>query len=194
MANTVIRRENVYPEGTVVKAYPANSAKQYADAEEAPPASLSATETKTVTAGVLTYTTLVAGAQYFLHGAVSDSDVSVSTLGDGTHTEVDVITLRGIDGRSLTGGTWKISVNVAAGGVQTTAALKYDASHADVQEALEALSNVADGDVAVTGGDGGPYTLTFGGALVNTAIVVGIDVSGLTGAVEHRWVHVEGSA
>lgn len=44
---------------------------------------------------------------------------------------------------------------------QTTASIAAAASAATVQNALVALSNVAPGDVIVTGANGGPYTVTF---------------------------------
>lgn len=53
---------------------------------------------------------------------------------------------------------------------QTTAAILAGATAAQVQSALEALSNVAPGDVAVTGSAGGPFTVTFGGAYADTDV------------------------
>jgi hypothetical protein len=50
---------------------------------------------------------------------------------------------------------------------QTTAVLPRDATAAQVQTALENLSNINPGDVLVTGPDGGPYEVTFMGALAN---------------------------
>jgi len=46
---------------------------------------------------------------------------------------------------------------------QTTGAIAAAATAAQVQTALEALSNINPGDVAVAGSAGGPYTVTFGG-------------------------------
>lgn len=57
---------------------------------------------------------------------------------------------------------------------ETTGSIAAAATAAAVQSALEALSNIAPGDVTVTGSAGGPYTLTFGGARV------GKDVPALT--------------
>jgi uncharacterized repeat protein (TIGR01451 family) len=48
---------------------------------------------------------------------------------------------------------------------QTTGAIAQSATGLDVQAALEGLSNVNPGDVSVTGVPGGPYTVTFLGAL-----------------------------
>jgi hypothetical protein len=53
---------------------------------------------------------------------------------------------------------------------QTTASIAATAAASAVQSALEALSNIAVGDVAVTGSAGGPYTVTFGGALASTNV------------------------
>lgn len=57
---------------------------------------------------------------------------------------------------------------------QQTADIAYNASASTVQNALIALSNIGPSDVAVTGNDGGPWTVTFQGALAG-------DVSPLSG-------------
>ena len=48
---------------------------------------------------------------------------------------------------------------------QTTGDISDPASAGDVQTALEALSNIAPGDVSVTGSSGGPYDVEFTGSL-----------------------------
>jgi hypothetical protein len=53
---------------------------------------------------------------------------------------------------------------------QTTASILAAATAADIKAALEALSNIAVGDVTVTGATSGPYTVTFGGALADTNV------------------------
>jgi hypothetical protein len=53
---------------------------------------------------------------------------------------------------------------------QITTSITANAAASAVQSALEALSNIAVGDVAVTGSAGGPYTVTFGGALASTNV------------------------
>ncbi len=53
---------------------------------------------------------------------------------------------------------------------QTTASLDDQATAAEVQAALEALSNIAPGDVVVTGNAGGPYTVTFAGTLADANV------------------------
>jgi hypothetical protein len=75
--------------------------------------------------------------------------------------EVQTVTLTG----SPTGGTFTLTYEG-----QTTGTIAYDASAATVDTALEALSNIGSGDVAVTGSAGGPFTVTFGGALAATNV------------------------
>jgi hypothetical protein len=78
---------------------------------------------------------------------------------------------------------------VAAGGTftltysgQTTAAIARDATAAAVQSALEGLSNVEVGDVSVAGSAGGPWTVTFTGALAGTNVdQMTSTATGLTG-------------
>jgi hypothetical protein len=53
---------------------------------------------------------------------------------------------------------------------QDTAAIAAAATAAQVRTALEALSNIAPGDVTVTGSASGPYTVTFGGQYLNTNV------------------------
>jgi len=80
-------------------------------------------------------------------------------------------------------------------GGQTTAPLAYNAAAGDIQAALAALSAIGAGNVGVTGNAGGPWTVTFEGALggasqplliadgANLAppISVNVDQSGQTG-------------
>ncbi len=66
--------------------------------------------------------------------------------------DAQTVTING----SPTGGTF---VLVFAG--QVTAAIAYNATSATVQAALEALSTIGAGNVAVSGSAGGPYTCTF---------------------------------
>lgn len=53
---------------------------------------------------------------------------------------------------------------------QTTASLDDQATAAEVQAALEALSNIGAGNVSVTGAAGGVYTVTFKGVLGGTDV------------------------
>jgi hypothetical protein len=77
--------------------------------------------------------------------------------------EVQTVTLHDAAGAD----TWTLTYSG-----QTTSALDDDAAAATVQTALEALSNIAVGDVTVTGSAGGPYTVTFAGALAGTNVAL----------------------
>lgn len=78
----------------------------------------------------------------------------------GTTDEVQTLT---------EGGSGLTSFTITWNG-QTTTSIAAAASAATVQAALEALSNIGVGDVAVTGSAGGPYTVTFGGTLADTNV------------------------
>ncbi|MEW2402137.1 hypothetical protein [Streptomyces sp. NPDC046862] len=86
--------------------------------------------------------------------------------------EVQTLTVTG----SPTGGTFTITWSG-----QTTAALAYNATAAAVQTALENLSNIAPGDVTVTGNAGGPWTLTWGGTQLGEDVAAPTTTSSLTG-------------
>lgn len=53
---------------------------------------------------------------------------------------------------------------------QTTASIPQAATAAQIQAALEALSNIGAGNVSVSGPVGGPHTVTFQGALADTNV------------------------
>jgi hypothetical protein len=74
----------------------------------------------------------------------------------GPRSEVQTVTITG----SPTGGTYTLTFSG-----QTTAAIPYNATAAQVKAALEALSNINVGDVAVSGGPhpGTAVAVTFGG-------------------------------
>jgi hypothetical protein len=68
---------------------------------------------------------------------------------------------------------------------QQTEPLQAGLSAADLRAALEALSRVGAANVDVSGPDGGPFELRFGGALTGRDIaVVEPDTSELEGTVE----------
>ena len=75
----------------------------------------------------------------------------------GPTAEVQTVTITG----TPTGGTYTLTWSG-----QTTAGIPYNATAAQVKTALEALSNIAPGDVTVTGGPhpGSVVTVTFAGA------------------------------
>lgn len=84
--------------------------------------------------------------------------------------EVQTVTVTG----TPAGGTFTLTFNS-----QTTAAIPYNAIASAVQSALEALSNIAPGDVTCAGGPlpGTPVTVTFGGGAYD-----GADVPQMTAA------------
>lgn len=87
--------------------------------------------------------------------------------------EVQTVTITG----GPTGGDFTLTYSG-----QTTAAIAWNANAAAVQAALVALSNVAPGDVVVTGGPGPgtPYVVTFAAALGNVVLMTASG-AGLTG-------------
>lgn len=89
--------------------------------------------------------------------ALGIADGAVPSAGTN---EVQSVTLT-----SATGGTFTLSF-----GGQTTAAIAFNAAASAVQTALEALSTIGAGNVAVTGAAGGPYTVTFQNALGATDV------------------------
>ena len=70
---------------------------------------------------------------------------------------------------TVTGGTYTLSLTINGGGVVTTGALAYNASAATVQTAVNAVSGVTAGHVAITGGPltTTALTVTFSGADVD---------------------------
>jgi hypothetical protein len=100
-----------------------------------------------------------------------DNAGALTTLGD----EVQAISPTGV----VSGGTFTITY---AG--QTTAAIAYNATPAAIQAALEALSNLAPGDVFVTGGPlpTNRVQLRFAGTLLGTNVAeITVNSGGLTG-------------
>jgi hypothetical protein len=88
-------------------------------------------------------------------------------------------------GRGASAGTLTLSadVTVPGSGVGLVAALPYDASGSVVQSALQSVLSVGAGNVAVSGGAGGPYTVEFTTHFANTAVpVLSGDSTGLLGA------------
>jgi hypothetical protein len=76
----------------------------------------------------------------------------------GTPTDgVDEVETLTVD---ATAGTYTLTF-----GGQTTSAIAFDATAAQVKAALIALSTIGAGNINVTGNVGGPYTITFTGSL-----------------------------
>lgn len=78
----------------------------------------------------------------------------------GTSDEVQTLTV---------GGAGLTSFTVTFGG-QTTGSIAAAATSAIVQTALEALPTIGVGNIGVSGGAGGPWTLTFKGTLADTNV------------------------
>jgi hypothetical protein len=68
---------------------------------------------------------------------------------------------------AATGGTFALTYSG-----QTTRPLAFDAAPAELQSALEALSRIGTGNVAVSGPAGGPFELRFGGELIGRNVEV----------------------
>ncbi len=83
--------------------------------------------------------------------------VSGGLITDAGTDEVQKVTLV-----EATGGTFTLKFSG-----KTSAAIAHDATAATVRKALEALSTVGKGNVSVAGEAGGPYTVTFEGALAD---------------------------
>lgn len=105
---------------------------------------------------------------------VADNGVSVTTTGPSAAAEVQTVTLN----NTPTGGTFTLSYDG-----QVTAPIAYNATGANVQTALRALTNVGATGVTVAGAAGGPFTVTFAGTLVNMNVpqIIG-NGTALTGA------------
>lgn len=84
MANFVLSRADLFPDGTVVKAYLESVERGRAERGVAP--TTTEVESQTVSSGTATFTTLTAGRQYLLHGTVSSSQKFMRVTGPGTAT------------------------------------------------------------------------------------------------------------
>lgn len=126
-------------------------------------------------------------------GAVNDTlSASDTVMGVDTLDLADDRTLIPIGARFTTAGiatirtvtavqnsmVWTVTIDATSGNFtltfegQTTASIAEDAAAATVQTALEGLSNVAAGELLVTGSAGGPYTITAAGTHANTSGLV----------------------
>jgi hypothetical protein len=86
---------------------------------------------------------------------------------------VQVITI------DATGGTFTLTYSG-----QETGPLAFDLAGASLRAALEALGRIGAGNVAVSGPDGGPFELRFGGELIGKNVdVVEPDGEALDGTV-----------
>lgn len=105
---------------------------------------------------------------------ISGADNTLATSGspsEGTD-EIQTVTVTG----APTGGSFTLTFSG-----QTTAAIAYNATAATVQAALEALSNINPGDVAVTGAAGGVWSVTFTGQYADVNVPAMTHTDSLTG-------------
>ncbi len=138
--------------------------------------------TRTGAAGAYVYAIEFVGAKgrldldrlylWFDEGLYAGSH-AFTVVQEGSATSIDEIQTVTIGG-DPTGGNFTLTFEG-----QTTAAIAYNASAATVQAALEALSNIDPGEVAVAGDAGGPYTVTF--SLGRDVDVMTANAAGLTG-------------
>jgi len=108
--------------------------------------------------------------------------VVTTTPGNDGGNEVQSVALSGGGGAD----TFTLAFDNDQTGPQTTGAIAQTATAAQVQTALEALSNIAPGDVVVAGAAGGPYSVFFQGTLArkNVAQMTGAGSGTLGVAVE----------
>jgi hypothetical protein len=113
---------------------------------------------KDVAAQAHTLTSLTPDIGTFLDGGGTPSAVLSTTQNGVLNVKPEVQNLQ-INGN---GGTFTVTVNS-----QTTSALAYNISATDLQTQLGLLSTVGNGNVAVSGNAGGPYTITYVSSLGN---------------------------
>lgn len=112
---------------------------------------------------------------------LSNTDGALSD-GDPSQNEQQTVTLN----NTPTGGTFTLTFDG-----QTTSAIAYNAAASAVDTALEALSTIGAGNVAVSGSNGGPYTVEFTGALADENVpAMTANGASLTGAGDQPTVTI----
>jgi hypothetical protein len=121
--------------------------------------------------------------------SIMDSDTTleltdVAIVGDrtvvpvGSHFRVDGVDQKYLVTAQNSNKVWTVTVDATSGNFtitfngQTTASIAEDATAATVQTELEALSNVAPGDLIVTGSAGGPYRIEARGVYLGLSTPV----------------------
>lgn len=111
------------------------------------------------------------GEAFLVTGSTTNSETSASieivetVAGVEAVNEVQTVQLSG----TYTGGTFTLAVDLGSG-VETTAAIAYNASASAVEAALEGLASVTSGDVSVTGDAGGPWFVEWKGTYAVTEV------------------------
>lgn len=104
-------------------------------------------------------------------GQYGGKDVAAITGAGVSVNEIQTVTIEG----APAGGNFKLSF-----GGQTTANIKFNATGAEVQTALRALSSIADDEISVSGN--GPYVATFASGLGGKDVAqLTAEDAGLTG-------------
>lgn len=117
-------------------------------------------------------------------GAKAGSNTPIIPLRDPDSAVWTITESAGTDG-----GTYKLQVEVD-GDAAVTGDIAYDASAATIDTAITALSNVGASDVSVSGSAGGPYTVTFEGALATKSVVLSVAEQSATDGGVPEWVTV----
>lgn len=146
----------------------------------------------TALSGTIQVSSLTSGTHYDATTKVVSSGLLLSKVGDflvpyDGANEVQTVTIGG----GATAGTLTLTF-----GGETTAAITFGATAAQVQTALEALSNVEPGDIIVSGASPA-YTLTFGGQYTGENVPQLTSTSSLTGGtptITHATTTAGGSA
>lgn len=99
-------------------------------------------------------------------GTTALATVSEAYVGTTAATAVQTVTITG----SPTGGTYTLKATSRTGSVSTSGTIAFNASAATLQTTLTGLATIGAGNATVTGSNGGPYTVTFGGTLANSYI------------------------
>jgi hypothetical protein len=132
--------------------------------------------TESITLDISSFTEATHYPNGFIPSGTVLSKLSSSLYGPyaPASAEVQAVTITG----APDGGTFTLTFSG-----QTTTAIAYNATAAAVQAALVALSNIAAGDVTVTGGPGPatPWAVTFAGAYIGTNVAQMTATSSLTG-------------
>ncbi len=103
-----------------------------------------------------------------------------TTPADASTNQVQTVTMD----EQAVAGTFRLGLRSGLD-VEWTALIGYDASAGDVQAALEALSDIGAGNVAVSGPAGGPWDVEFIGDLAATSLPILLgDGSGLRSSTE----------
>jgi hypothetical protein len=117
------------------------------------------------------YSTDNEAAQINVQFVITDRPQFNQTIPAAGTDEVQTVTITG----TPTGGTYTLTFSG-----QTTSAIVYNATSSQVQTALEALSNIAPGDITCGGGPhpGTPITVNFGGGAYDGADVPQMTATG----------------